>query len=140
MRLDCASFYTRDVSLKWVQNPLHKKYISAVFSSEFPPRDKPPAQNSSNRLKTHSKQPRLCLYPSISARKHQLNTIMTTGLAGGLTKPYKGMVPAALTRSEDLATAPLSHGGPFIGAAFYLPFFTGSPVNGSISSFIVSCS
>ena len=65
---------------------------------------------------------------------------MTTGLAGGLTQPYKGMVPAALKRSEDLAAAPLLHGGPFKGAAFYLPFFTGSPVNRAIISFIVSCS
>ena len=66
--------------------------------------------------------------------------IMTIGLAGGLTKPYKGLLPAALTRSEDLVIAPLLHGGPFKRAAFYLPSFTGSPVNGSISSFIVSCS
>ena len=42
--------------------------------------------------------------------------IMTTGLAGGLTQPYKGMVPAALKRSEDLTTAPISHGSPFKGA------------------------
>ena len=34
---------------------------------------------------------------------------MTTGLVGGLTKPYKGMRPAALTRSElpTLALVPL---------------------------------
>ena len=37
--------------------------------------------------------------------------IMTTGLAGGLTKPYKGMRPAALTRSESLPTA-----SPFTGS------------------------
>ena len=41
---------------------------------------------------------------------------MTTGLAGGLTQPYKGTVPAALKRSEDLTTAPISHGSPFKGA------------------------
>ena len=36
--------------------------------------------------------------------------IMTTGLAGGLTKPYKGIRPAALTRSESLPTASLFTG------------------------------
>lgn len=49
--------------------------------------------------------------------------IMTTGLAGGLTQPYKGMVPAALKRSEDLTTAPISHGSPFKGAVFLLALF-----------------
>ena len=37
-------------------------------------------------------------------------TIMTTGLAGGLTKPYKGIRPAALTRSESPPTASLFTG------------------------------
>ena len=36
--------------------------------------------------------------------------IMTTGLAGGLTKPYKGIRPAALTRSESPPTASLFTG------------------------------
>lgn len=36
--------------------------------------------------------------------------IITTGLAGGLHQPYKGMIPAALTRSEDLSTASLFTG------------------------------
>ena len=35
---------------------------------------------------------------------------MTTGLAGGLTKPYKGLIPAALTRCENLPTASLFSG------------------------------
>ena len=39
-----------------------------------------------------------------------LQTIMTTGLAGGLTKPYKGIRPAALTRSESPPTASLFTG------------------------------
>ena len=36
--------------------------------------------------------------------------IMTTGLAGGLTKPYKGIRPAALTRHESPPTASLFTG------------------------------
>lgn len=34
---------------------------------------------------------------------------MTTYLAGGLTKPYKGIRPAALTRSEFPPFAPLGY-------------------------------
>ncbi len=49
--------------------------------------------------------------------------IMTTGLAGGLTQPYKGKIPAALKRSEDLTTAPISHGIPFKGAALLALFY-----------------
>ena len=51
-----------------------KKYIPAAFPSQSPPRDKPTVQNSPNRLKTCSKHPKLCLYHSLSARKHQMNT------------------------------------------------------------------
>ncbi|MFR9258955.1 MAG: hypothetical protein ACLVMH_08685 [Christensenellales bacterium] len=48
--------------------------------------------------------------------------IMTTGLAGGLTKPCKGILPAALTRIEDPPTAPLSLAAPK-GAVFYALFY-----------------
>lgn len=36
--------------------------------------------------------------------------IITTGLAGGLHDPYKGMIPAVLAHSEDLPTASLFTG------------------------------
>lgn len=49
--------------------------------------------------------------PGGPALLSQVITIMTTGLAGGLTKPYKGIRPAALTRSENLPTA-----SPFTGS------------------------
>ena len=49
----------------------------------------------------------------LGAKIHTLTemwVIMTTGLAGGLTKPYKGIRPAALTRSESPPTASLFTG------------------------------
>ena len=66
--------YTRDDSLRWVQNFYPQKNISAVFSSQSPLRYKPTAQNCSNRIKTRSKQPKLCLFHSFSAQESQLNT------------------------------------------------------------------
>ena len=53
--------------------------------------------------------------------------IMTTGLAGGLTKPCKGILPAALTRIEDPPTAPLSLAAPK-GAVFYALFYQLRPL------------
>ena len=53
---------------------LHKKYFSASIPSQASLRDKPTVQNSANRLKTCSKQPKLCLFHSFSAQKSQLNT------------------------------------------------------------------
>ncbi|MFR8439241.1 MAG: hypothetical protein ACLVCR_08355, partial [Lachnospiraceae bacterium] len=55
------------------------------------------------------------------------NAIMTTGLAGGLTKPCKGILPAALTRIEDPPTAPLSLAAPK-GAVFYALFYQLRPL------------
>ena len=52
---------------------------------------------------------------------------MTTGLAGGLTKPCKGILPAALTRIEDPPTAPLSLAAPK-GAVFYALFYQLRPL------------
>ena len=53
---------------------VHKIYFSAAFHSQAPPRDKPTVQNSANRLKTCSKQPKLCLFDSFSVQRHRLNT------------------------------------------------------------------
>ena len=52
---------------------------------------------------------------------------MTIGLAGGLTKPCKGILPAALTRIEDPPTAPLSLAAPK-GAVFYALFYQLRPL------------
>ncbi len=48
---------------------------------------------------------------------------MTTGLAGGLIKPYKGIRPAALTRSESPPTASLFTGSRLSGTyeCLFLP-------------------
>ena len=70
--------------------------------------------------------------------------------AGGLIRLYKGLVPASATRTlKDLAIAPLLPAATLIGWLFYLsllflffdlPSFSGSPVNGSIYSFMLICS
>ena len=52
----------------------------------------------------------LALSGSVSLPAAFLFAIMTTGLAGGLIKPYKGIRPAALTRSESPPTASLFTG------------------------------
>ena len=80
----------------------------------------------------------------------KLNIVKTTGKAGGLIRPYKGLIPASATRAlKDLAIAPLLPAATLIGWLFYLsllllffclPSFSGSPVNGSIYSFMLICS
>ena len=66
-------------------------------------------------------------------------TIRTTGLAGGLHCAYKAPIPAALKAPESLPSAPGSQAAPK-GAYDYLPLPYCSPVNGSTTSLIVSCS
>ena len=77
--------------------------------------------------------------------------VKTTGEAGGLRRPYKGLVPASATRAlNDPAVAPLLLAATLIGWLFYLvafpacpvvlPSFVGSPVNGSRYSFMLICS
>ena len=72
--------------------------------------------------------------------------IKTTGLAGGLIRPFKGLVLAKRLKAHRKICQPLnlSQAAPN-GAVFtynplwgyFLPFSTGSPVNGSISSFML---
>ena len=60
--------------------------------------------------------------------------VKTTGLAGGLHRPYKGLIQPRLKAHERFANRNLFTGCPLPGAAFYLPLLTGSPVNGSVNS------
>ena len=67
-----------------------------------------------------------------------LTKVKTTGLAGGLHRPYKGLLQPRLKTHEWFANRNLFTGCPLPGAAFYLPLLTGSPVNGSVNSFKLS--
>ena len=63
-------------------------------------------------------------------------TVRTTGVAGGLHWPYKGQLPAYTLRClNDSPTAHNLLAAPSRGRLNYLPFPTGSPVNGSLNSF-----
>ena len=64
-------------------------------------------------------------------------TVKTTGEAGGLHWPYKGLIQPRLKTHERFANRKLFTGCPLPGAAFYLPLTTGSPVNGSVNSFML---
>lgn len=63
--------------------------------------------------------------------------VKTTGLAGGLHWPYKGLIQPRLKTHERFANRNLITGCPLPGAAYFLPLFTGSPVNGSVNSLIL---
>ena len=64
--------------------------------------------------------------------------IMTTGLAGGLLCPYKGLLLAlSLKTRRNSSPAATSFTCQALKGLFYLLCFTGSPVNGSIYSFKV---
>ena len=62
--------------------------------------------------------------------------VKTTGLAGGLHWPYKGLIQLRLKTHERFANRKIFTGCPLPGAAYYLPLTTGSPVNGSLNSLI----
>ena len=63
--------------------------------------------------------------------------VKTTGLAGGLHRPYKGLIQPRLKTRERFANRNFITGCPLPGAAFYLPLTTGSPVNGSLNSLML---
>ena len=67
--------------------------------------------------------------------------IKTTGLAGGLSKPYKGIILAKPLKGPrmGLPTAFLSRGRPLKGPLFYALVFL-LPVNGSTNSLRLSWS
>ena len=65
-----------------------------------------------------------------------LREVKTTGLAGGLHWPYKGLIQLRLKTHERFANRKIFTGCPLPGAAYYLPLTTGSPVNGSLNSLI----
>ena len=67
-----------------------------------------------------------------------MHLVKTTGLAGGLHRPYKGLIQPRLKAYERFANRKFITGCPLPGAAFYLPLLTGSPVNGSVNSFKLS--
>ena len=74
----------------------------------------------------------ICLrHIAVSLRDDQ---VKTTGLAGGLHRPYKGLIQPRLKTHERFANRKLFTGCPLPGAALYLPLATGSPVNGSLNS------
>ena len=60
--------------------------------------------------------------------------VKTTGEAGGLHRPYKGLIQPRLKTHERFANRKFVTGCPLPGAALYLPLTTGSPVNGSLNS------
>ncbi len=61
--------------------------------------------------------------------------VRTTGIAGGLHRPYKGLLLAYTLRcSNDSPTAHNLLAAPSRGRLNYLPLPTGSPVNGSLNS------
>ena len=68
--------------------------------------------------------------------KHRSHKVKTTGLAGGLHWPYKGLIQLRLKTHERFANRKIFTGCPLPGAAYYLPLTTGSPVNGSLNSLI----
>ena len=69
---------------------------------------------------------------------YTFNQISTTGLAGGLLCPYKGLLPALESKdSSKSSPAATSFICQALKGLYYLLCFTGSPVNGSIYSFNV---
>ena len=74
--------------------------------------------------------------PSIISVRFSGSEVRTTGEAGGLHWPYKGLIQLRLKTHERFANRKVITGCPLPGAANYLPLVTGSPVNGSINSFI----
>ena len=62
------------------------------------------------------------------------DSLKTTGEAGGLHRPYKGLIQPRLKTHERFANCKFVTGCPLPGAALYLPLATGSPVNGSLNS------
>ena len=62
------------------------------------------------------------------------NIVKTTGEAGGLHRPYKGLIQPRLKTHKRFANRKFVTGCPLPGAALYLPLTTGSPVNGSLNS------
>ena len=64
--------------------------------------------------------------------------VKTTGIAGGLSRPYKGLVPATPQGVRKIRQSQCFYWlAPLTRGYFYLPLFTGSPVNGSIYSFML---
>ena len=64
-----------------------------------------------------------------------LYTVKTTGKAGGLIKPYKGMIQPRLKAHEKFANRKCLLAAPLPGGRlYYLPLATGLPVNGSVNS------
>ena len=64
--------------------------------------------------------------------------IRTTGLAGGLLTPYKGLLPALESKDSSKGSpAATSFTCPTLKGSSYLLCFTSSPVNGSIYSLSV---
>ena len=64
-----------------------------------------------------------------------LMEVRTTGVAGGLHWPYKGLLLACASRHlNDSPTAHNLLAAPYRGRLNYLPLPTGSPVNGSLNS------
>ena len=73
--------------------------------------------------------------PSLLSLSHKHCLVRTTGLAGGLHWPYKGLLLAyALRHLNDSPTAHNLLAAPSRGQLNYLPLPTGSPVNGSLNS------
>ncbi len=54
-----------------------------------------------------------------------------------LALAYKGLIQPRLKTHERFANRNLITGCPLPGAAYFLPLFTGSPVNGSVNSLIL---
>ena len=64
--------------------------------------------------------------------------IITTGLAGSLFWPYKGLLPACVSRRvENSSNRTFFTGEPKGSSSFRSYFFTFSPVNGSIYSLML---
>ena len=74
--------------------------------------------------------------PYIISVRFSGSEVRTTGEAGGLHWPYKGLIQLRLKTHERFANRKVITGCPLPGAANYLPLVTGSPVNGSVNSFM----
>ena len=71
-------------------------------------------------------------------KKPTARSVKTTGIAGGLSRPYKGLVPATPQGVRKIRQSQCFYWlAPLTRGYFYLPLFTGSPVNGSIYSFML---
>ena len=67
-----------------------------------------------------------------------IGAVKTTGIAGGLSRPYKGLMPATPQGVRKIRQSQCFYWlAPLTRGYFYLPLFTGSPVNGSIYSFML---